>query len=183
MARKAWDGMLTRDVPRRIRAMLESPGRRAHADSSLRYLLSGAARCGACGQPLRVRARERYNCVALGCMKVAASRPFMDEAVTEVELERLRRIDGGTVFAPDQDDAQVVAARRELHELQEHLEGFYTQAAQRKLSAEGLARVEAQIRPKIAALEQRIRRLSSPPALAALAGVDVPAVWDILSVG
>lgn len=184
VARDAWEGILTRDEQRRIRAMLETPGRRPHADSSLKYLLSGAATCGACGEPLRVRRQSsNYNCVAVGCQRVSARRLLMDAEVTEIVHERLRRRDSAALFAPEVDDEAIAAMKREIRDLTEHLDGFYAQAAMRKLSAEGLARVEAQIRPQIDAAEEKLRRLSTPPALAALEGVDVLKVWPDLPVG
>lgn len=63
---------------------------------------------------------------------------------------------------------EITRLRDELEEMKAHLRGHYTMAAQRKLSAEGLAAVEAQMLPDIKATEKRLETLRVPPSLRGL---------------
>lgn len=183
----AWPAIISEDEHRMLCNLLEAPGRRNHADSSLSYQLSGAALCGACERVLRAGAgkvgRGRYECRWTDCNRVAGPMAKMDAFVDLMVTTRLQEPDGMKVFAPPADDAALAAAKREKRELQDHLDGFYEMAGKKRLSGAGLAKVEAEILPQIEAVERKIRKLSTPPVLHRLAGMDVVGGWPRLPVG
>lgn len=183
----AWPGVVTEDEHRQLLAALEVPRRgrrRNHGGTALTHQLSGAGLCGVCGHALRTERATRYVCKWRGCGKVSARISDMDEAVDRMILPWLRRDDAAGAFTPDDDDDdEVREVRRDLQERRDHLEKFYDDAAENKLSAETVARMEALLKRKIDELEARVRKLSTPTALRALAGVDVPGEWSTLPVG
>lgn len=185
IATDAWPAILDRDDHSRLRALLEAPGRlRNHGRHELAHQLSGAAICGGrCGTALRTLGGVRYACRKSGCMQVVASMAEMDNAVDRMVVARLLQVDVSAVFAPAVDDVQVQAVRRELAEAREHLAGFYAEAGLGRLSARAVATVEATALPRIDRLENKLRRLATPPALRDLAQVDVAGTWHDLPVG
>ncbi|MBL7501614.1 hypothetical protein I6A84_06930, partial [Frankia sp. CNm7] len=60
------------------------------------------------------------------------------------------------------DDSRAVAARRRLAELQGRLSGFYTNAAAGRISAEGLAAIEAELLPQITAAQTEADTVTVP---------------------
>jgi site-specific DNA recombinase len=185
IATGAWPAILDRDDHRRLRALLEAPGRlRNHGRHELAHQLSGAAICGGrCGTPIRTLRGTKYACRRPGCMQVAASMSAMDDVVDRLVIARLRQVDVAAVFAPAVDDAQIQKVRRELAEAREHLAGFYAEAGAGRLSARAVATVEAATLPRIDRLEGKLRRLATPPVLRELATVDVAGTWHALPVG
>jgi len=177
IAEAVWPPILTVEQHRALCTLLTQPGRRHHVDSTLRHMLSGAARCGVCGSVLRTESIHRYVCKARGCHGVSAAIGPMNAVVGAAVRGRLARPDAVDIFAPPTDDAALRAAQQEVRDLREHLAAFVTQAAARKLTAATLAEVEQRVRPQIETAERRVRRLSVPPALAAYADVDVAARW------
>lgn len=181
VARDAWPALIPRDKFRAVKALLEAPGRVDRRDPGLKYMCSGGAFCGPCGGPLRLKIRTDFYFCPL-CNKVGAARHLMDRDLSKVMVARLQRPDAlaALIAEPDEDAAE--KARAELGDLREHLDGFYVKAAARQISAEGLAKVEAGIRPQIDHLERRLRELATPPALRDLADIDVAGGWYELPV-
>lgn len=179
-----WPALLTLDEHRKLVRLLTEPGRRLHQDSSLRHMLSGAARCAACNGVLRYCHHRvpSYACRGRGCMQVAAKADAMEDFVSEMVRKRLQQPDAAAVFAPPGNDSELEAAQGELDELRNRLAEFVAQATDPKvkLSAASLAAIEARLAPQIEAAEQRVRKLSTPTVLARYANVDVPARWDRL---
>jgi hypothetical protein len=184
IAEAIWESILDSDQHAALVALLRTPGRRNHTDSTLAHELSGAAVCSECGLTLRTQGRTRYVCRLRGCGKVTASIALMDDAVGRLVCTRLARPDAAPVFAPAADDShELEEARRELRELKAHLAGFVDLAKARKLSAESLAAVEAGTIPQIREAERKVRLLSTPSTLAAYADIDIPAQWEYLEPG
>jgi site-specific DNA recombinase len=176
-----WEPLLSERDQRRLRALLTAPDRRAHQDSTLRYMLSGAARCYRCGKVLRAVGRLKYACVARGCMAVAAKIADVDRDVSALIVARLQKPDAADLFTPtDDSDGQLAVAQTELADLRAHLAEHVELAAARKLSAATLAAVEQRLTPQIERAEARVTKLATPSRLAEFAGVDVAAVWDDL---
>jgi DNA invertase Pin-like site-specific DNA recombinase len=175
-----WPPILTVEQHQSLCAMLTVPGRRHHTDSTLRHMLSGAALCGKCRQPLRTMHATRYLCVNRTCFGVSASAPLMERAVSVMVQARLAEPDAARIFAPPTDDDSLRSAQRELKELKEYLSGFVALATTRQLTPARLVEVERQILPQIERAEKRIRQLSLPVALAEYADLDVAQRWDSL---
>lgn len=181
IADAVWPAMFTDKQARELRALLTTPGRRHHQDSSLAWMLSGAARCYKCRRPLRTGTaygKRKYNCITRGCMAVAALIADVDAAVTVIVLGRLGSADAReAMFAPRTDDAALQVARDELDALQADLREYRKLAMARKITPASFAEFEADLVPRIGAAETKVNRLQMPPALAEFADVDIVAKW------
>ena len=92
----AWPPVLDRVTWEAVCAVLTTKaGRFGYATNARRYLLSGIARCGACGSGLQIRVESRrthltgYGCVQSGCRKVQRSMELLDEYVITRVLAKL----------------------------------------------------------------------------------------------
>lgn len=180
-----WPAILDEDVWRRCKALLRQPGRAQHlGETRLKWMLSGAVECGyGCEGTLRPHQgnhARKYACWS--CWRIAVSGDDLDSYITKVALERLRRPDAADLFQPR---ADTVAARRAdgaAAELRGELAEWRALAKARKVSPASFAEIEAGLLPKLAEAEETARRLSAPPPLPELIGVDVADRWDELAV-
>lgn len=174
-----WPAILDRATFDSCARILEDPARRTQKDTRLLYFLSGAMTCGACGGIMRtsvLRAGIRgYACAACRCVTIKADP--VDGLIAEMVVARLQDEDALAQAAPPTDDAALAAAEDEVADLQKRLDDHYVQSARGKLTAGGLAKVEAELLPMIRNAEATKRRLATPPALRDLAGVDVARSW------
>lgn len=176
IAPEAWRALVrTLDDPARVL----TPGRGGKV-----HLLSGIARCGVCGGPLRVgrsKAYLAYRCQENSC--TSRGQDYMDEYVTEVVIGRLSLPDAGALLlaADDGSEREQAAERAESvrHRLDEAAQAF----ASGLLTMRQLETISGQLRPELAALELA----AAPPpdrsyVLGDLIGSDdVRASWDRLS--
>jgi site-specific DNA recombinase len=133
IGRAGWPAILEEDTWRGVRAVLEDPTRRTNTTVARRWLLSGLAVCGVCGDPVRSfsasakrrRAKPVYTCrTGKHVIRDAAEVDALVEAVT---VERLSRPDARDLLTPDQQgddptalhlrDAALAARLRELGRL------------------------------------------------------------------
>jgi site-specific DNA recombinase len=84
----AWEPVLDRETWEAVCAVLDARAAGfGYATNARKWLLSGIARCGACGSGLQVRMEQRrthltgYGCVRPGCRKVQRSAALLDEYV------------------------------------------------------------------------------------------------------
>ncbi len=101
-------------------------------------------------------------------MKIA--RVPLERVVEAAVLARLALADAGEVFTVGVDQDEFGAAKDDLADLRATMKGHYRQAAMRRLSPEGLAEMEAELKPQITKAEDRVRKLQTPSGLAALGG-------------
>lgn len=189
--RGAWPAIVEEGLFGQANAMLSRPERAPRTDPSVRYLLSGIARCGSCGGPLYRsgggrRSAPAYYCADKHC--VSRNAAGLEEYVVPRVIALLARLQLGV----DDDDADpaLEEAQRELEELRARLEGFADAAAEGRVTSEGaitpatLARIEARLAPKIEAAQRRVQALRVPRMLA-LSRVNGPIedVWDDLGIG
>jgi site-specific DNA recombinase len=92
----AWQPILDRETWEAVCAVLDAKAAGfGYATNARRYLLSGIARCGACGSGLQIRMESRrthltgYGCVKPGCRKVQRSRELLDEYVITRVIAKL----------------------------------------------------------------------------------------------
>lgn len=91
----AWLPVLDRETWEAVCAVLDAKAKGfGYATNARRYLLSGIARCSACGSGLQIRVESRrthltgYGCVKPGCRKVQRSLELLDEyVITRVLLK------------------------------------------------------------------------------------------------
>jgi site-specific DNA recombinase len=102
-----WPAILDEDTWRGVCAVLEDPGRRTNTTVARRWLLSGLARCGVCGDAVRsfsASAQRRKTKPVYTCRTgkhVIRGAAEVDAYVTAVILERLSRPDARELLAPD----------------------------------------------------------------------------------
>ncbi len=180
----AWPAILTEQLQRECRDVLKAEGRSKERDGAVVHVLSGIVMCGSCGGPLRVdpggKGHLYYLCKSKS-RHVGIRKAVLEEYVQEVVLARLGREDFADLLADNLDD-DVQLAEEEAARLRTTLEGFYEQAKPtvpeaERLSPIGLARMEREYLPLIAAAEGRAKRLRVPPVLRAVAGPEIRSKW------
>jgi DNA invertase Pin-like site-specific DNA recombinase len=174
-----WEPLIDGATFDAIGERLERPGARGGHD--VKHLLSGWAKCGRCGGAMYVGkagGKLTYEC-APGRGHVARNQEHLDAYVTAVILERLATIDFSDLHAENPD---AVEARAEAAEMRQRLDGAADKYAAGEISPSMLAKVEANLTPKIKAAEKRARAAAVPPNLDALAGEGVDARWDALTI-
>lgn len=157
--------IVTEDQWRAVVAILESPERRAHARAStVKYLLSGLARCGTCGGPMGVGWVHRrngqkvsvYKCTnttAGGRERDGRSHPArmterVDEYVAAVVLARLGRADVVDLFAVDRRD-EVRGLESERDTIRQNLDALADQAGEGHITVAQMGKVSKRLRERL----------------------------------
>jgi DNA invertase Pin-like site-specific DNA recombinase len=102
-----WPPILDEATWRGVVAVLTDPGRRTNTSVARRWLLSGLAVCGVCGDPVRsfsASSRRRNTNPVYTCRTgkhVVRDAAAVDQFVTAVILERLSRPDARELLTPD----------------------------------------------------------------------------------
>jgi site-specific DNA recombinase len=182
-----WSAIIDGETFDRIAVKLADPSRTTMRRAPTVRLLSGVARCGMCGGPLRYAKqgsatrgyRLTYTCVRNHC--VARDLESLEAFVTAVVLERLSRPDARAAMSDRDPDPAVEAAMQEAVDLRARLDDAVGQFTTGKLTASTLARIEGDLMPRIAEAERRARVTGLPTAAADIAGEDDPtAAWEAL---
>lgn len=179
----AWEPVLDRATWEAMCAILDArAGRYAgKMTNGRKYLLSGLATCGPCGEPVQIRYQTRrpdqsgYGCVTPGCHRVQRNREHLDEYVITAVLARLA--DAGTPPGHVPVDAATAAELRALTEERAAVEEMVKD--HRKGRADLLmARLDS-LDARISELSERISAGTGAQLLAAHAGI-TRAQWDDL---
>lgn len=159
-----WEPILPRDTWEAVCAVLDGRGgqRKRVAD---KYLLSGIATCGACGEPMYVGGNahgpKHYRCNA--CAKVSRSMTWTDDQVVDVVKELLERPEiraaraSATGKRPTRALAELIALRERRQQL---LRDFALD-----VSADDLASMLGAVDERIAALGAEGSRFDGAAAL------------------
>lgn len=186
-----WPAILSDTDHQRLVAKLTEPDRRSFTDPAIKHLLSGLAKCGECGGPLREqknRSIRGYICKVSFC--VAVKTTWVEDFVTEAVLARAALLDVREIFRTDDDgDSARIAAGAELAGLRRELrEAENSVGTPGGISIALLGRLETRLAPLIADAERRAAPPAPPvppsPALLALtaAGADVRAEWEMFDI-
>jgi DNA invertase Pin-like site-specific DNA recombinase len=178
-----WPAILDQETHDACVAKFDDPARRqTRSGNDVRHLLSGIARCGKCGQPMyRTTVGQgvgTYEC-STGGGHLARNQSHLDAYVIVVLLERLRDVDLDDL---DGDGAELAEARHEADELRQRLNGAVAEFTAGRLSAGLLSKAEANLEPRIADAERRARPTPISPLVTEVAGKDVDARWDRLTI-
>ena len=176
-----WPAIVAEDTWRAVSGILNDPGRRTTTNRARRYLLTGMARCGVCGAPISAggvhTGHLAYRCRS-GNHLIRQAGP-VDEFITELVVERLRRPDAADLIARDRPDVtglatEATALRTRRDQLAEDYgSGLLTRS---QLLA-GTRRIER----RLAEIEARLSDAAQTTVLAAFADrCDVRAIWDTL---
>jgi len=149
-----WPAILDEDVYYRLVAMLRDPKRKTQRGTAIKWWLSGALRCDACDAWLRPHhdrpprgSSRRWRCATRGCGRVTIAAEPVEQYIERAIRARFREPDAATLLEAPTDDRAVASARDRVKALQAQLDAHYAEATALRLSAAGLAAVEAGILP------------------------------------
>lgn len=161
---------------------MTDPRRKTVRDGAIKHLLSGIAVCGTCGAPVVVQKNRGFLAYLCPRFHVSRRQDHVDTLVTAVVQGRLARPDALELLSGDHSDQRVREALGEVAEKRARLESFYDSAAEGKLTAMALARIEARLVPEIEAAERRARHVSVAPVLSQAVGRDIGEQWPGLPI-
>lgn len=178
-----WEPLISVADHHRLNEMHADPDRDKFRNSTaVKHLLTGIARCGLCGGPMRVVAHATrpaaYACRA--CMKTSRNQAHVDEAVTKLVVARLSMPDALAAFSSD--DAAEQEARAELARLEGKLREARQAWEDDELSLSDYKDMKARLSPKIDAARERARPKHLPEALEGMVGPDAADRWQRASV-
>ena len=166
-----WEPILDRGVWNRVRFILSDPSRRTNPVArGRRHLLSGIAKCGVCGNAIRVGKGKAYKAVGSTPEQAGVSKPVyrckvascvtrdqvrLDEFVIGLVCERLARPDAVDLLRRDE-PASSVAARAEVEMLLSRLEVAAADYADDTITRDQLHTITARVRPQIEAAKRRV---------------------------
>lgn len=154
----SWPGIITpkqhEQLKARDRRMRATFGFNSPPGPEPKYLLSGIAKCGVCGEGLRHRAKEGRK-PYYTCRKGHVSRlvDMLDQAVESEIFNRLSAIDPSEYESDDADDSAVMA---EIEELERQLVEWETEAIAGRVSPGVFGRAERDLTARIEALRGKI---------------------------
>lgn len=167
---------------RQVRAILTDPGRRTSPGPKPTTLLSGIARCGVCGEPVRGSQRSHgvltYRCVR-AC--VSRRRRRLDPVVTDAVLDYLEaNADALRAEAAAATAVDLGPERAEAGRIRSQLEALSDLLAAGELELADYTTSTRKLRDRLAAIEADLAS-SSPRPVTAGALDDIRARWDELS--
>jgi site-specific DNA recombinase len=178
----AWTPTLDPDTWRGVVAVLGDPARNTTSSRARRWLLSGLALCGVCGEPVRSsvaawgdRRLPSYICPAGHVRRNAAE---LDAYVEAIVVERLSRPDAAELLAPD-----LTGDTAELHArdaaLRARLDGLGRMYGDGAIDASQLQSGTATIRDQREQITTSLAATSRGSVLAGVADAADPAkVWE-----
>jgi site-specific DNA recombinase len=175
-----WPPIYDQETYHRLHALLGDPARKVTTGSAFRYLLSGIAKCGKCGQPVRVlitgRRRgqdvKRYAYVCGSCHGISRDQERVDQLITKLVTQRLAQPDARAIFSPEPDPLLIAEANR----LRTKLEFVAGQFAKDQITGDQLTRITSTVRPRLQEIEAQLRPVVVD--LADLATPDIAKRWD-----
>lgn len=171
--------ILDADTFDRVRAALLDPARRSSpADLSVKYLLSGLARCGRCDAAMYASPSGRggpmiYKCFASAHM--ARRLDLVDEVVTATIVARLA---DPLLTAALRAPVDLHALRAEAVELRDRRDALAAMLADGMLSALSVKTQAGKLTDRIGGLERQIAAATRDDPVAEVADApDIPAMW------
>jgi site-specific DNA recombinase len=180
LGKAEWPAVVAEEKWRAVRALLTDPARRTNGGAQPRWLLSGIARCGVCGEVVNVTLLEStrnsvpsYTCKA--GKHVVRNAAELERHVCAAIVARLRRPDAIELLRPARPGVDLAGLRAEEAELQRRKDEL----------AGNLELDERSLVLRAAALQKRIEEIQAARADAArgsvFAGVvdapDVEKAW------
>ncbi|MEU5624218.1 recombinase family protein [Streptomyces tendae] len=186
-----WPAIVPQELFDQVQQIVKDPARLTTKDWSVKYLLSGIARCGACehGPHLRVvktRGVRAYQCSEgyHTMMRVAMLEGYVEQAL--LDWLQLRAVDA---FRTDDQQAEAAKARTRLAGLKQQLAEAQEKAAafdengRPRLSVDSLTMLESRLMPLIEAAEAESRVVQVSPLIQGLIGADdVEERWEALTI-
>jgi site-specific DNA recombinase len=174
-----WPPIFDEDTYHRLRSLLSNPARKVTTGSAYRYLLSGIAKCGKCGRPVRVlltgrgrgtnEKRRSYTCGH--CHGISRNLESVDRLIIKLVTRRLAKPDAKAIFTPEPDLLLVAEANR----LRNKLEFVADQFAKDEIDGDQFTHITSMVRPKLRAIEAQLR--PAPLDFSDLATPDIGKRW------
>jgi site-specific DNA recombinase len=183
-----WPEIVTPEEHARLTVLLSDPRRKDNKEGShVKHLLTGIARCGECGAPVRIISgyrpngthRVRYGCAKSHCVQRAAEP--VDTMIERLIIARLSQPDILAVLADTTQDTEAQEAATEVARLRAKLARARALVDADRLSLESLADLESRTLPRIAEAERKARPRHVPGAVLDVAGPDAAARWSALA--
>jgi site-specific DNA recombinase len=174
-----WEPIFSVETYERVQAILADPARRSSNSGRNRYLLSGIAICGKCGEPLRVIVAHKQRPAAYTCSVgycVRRRQQDVDEVVTRAVIGRLSKPDAVTLLSP-KDDKEATSRVSEAAAMRAKLDLAADQFADGLIEASQLERITARLRPRLRELESQIQSAVSAPELVDVLSPDIGSRW------
>lgn len=188
VAEGVWPAILDADTWAAVERMRTNRKRPHHWSNVTKYLLSGLAVCGVCGNPMLSRpdrskrkdgsfvTRVTYSCRTGWCTQRAIEP--VDDLVERVLVARLSSPDAADLLVPREDLAPLEA---EIADLRQRSDDLAALVADGTLRPAAVRERQAILKPRIEALEARIEALRGHSGLGALIGAsDVAERWRAL---
>jgi site-specific DNA recombinase len=183
-----WDPIYDEDTHTRVVTILRDPQRKTNRGAEIKHLVSCIALCGReeCDGTMRVNAARKayggrpnphpigYQCGT--CMRVRRKQTLVDEVVERVMIARLERPDALDKLATGDPD-RLGELREIIAGLEARLLHYADQAADNEITDQQLARINAKLRPQLAAAEAEMESCHPNPGILKLAGPDAAAKW------
>jgi DNA invertase Pin-like site-specific DNA recombinase len=182
VARAKWPALIDEDTWRGVVAVLGDPARNTTASRARKWLLSGLAVCGMCGEPVRSnvatwgdRRVPSYTCPQHHVRRQAEA---LDAYIEAIVLERLSRPDARELLMPDQ-SGDVAALHAQDSGLRARLDELGRLYGHGLIDALQLASGTASIRSQREEITAELAAAASGSVLAGVVdAVDPEAVWN-----
>jgi site-specific DNA recombinase len=172
--------MVSEEVYRAARAILDDPGRRTATTTSRRFLLSGLARCHHCGETVvsnrSQNGNRTYSCRTSRSLARAAEP--IDDFVTRVVLARLAQPDALDLLAA-RDERDVTALRVEAAALRVRLDELADSFADGVITRGQMERGTDRARTRLEIVEQELAAAGGVSVLEELVTAgNIGAMWE-----
>jgi site-specific DNA recombinase len=175
-----WPPLIDEVTHHQVLAVLKDPGRRTSTGSAAAHLLSGIARCGRCGGPIRAtvnRTTLSYKCAENAC--VSRKRSVVDALVTSAVLQRLAQPNVAALArGPRQDQAEDHLA--EAERLRQRLDEAAMAYAEGIIDLRQMQLISNELRPLSEAAELRAQHVEQSRLFGGLPSEPdaVAAAWE-----
>ncbi len=190
VGRGLWEPIVDVATYDRVRVLLTDPARRTTPGAAGRSrLLSGLARCGVCGAPLRAakgkaykgKAKDTYRCPSSSC--VTRDLEQLDGYINTIVCRRLARSDAVDLLRRDEPESATLA-RQAVEDLRSRLDVAAADYADDAITAQQLRTITARLHPRLLVAERLVP--ASRPDLQVLGDLvgtaDIESVWQALDV-
>jgi site-specific DNA recombinase len=180
-----WQPLVDEASWRGVHAILTDPARKGGSNRA-RWLLSGVARCGVCGETVKIGSGSGRNgrkwaiYVCKSGSHLGRRADYCDTLVSAVVVERLSQPDAQGLLVADQPDRDdCVLEARALRSQIEEAVSLYSEGV---LSAAELRTTKARLTERLAEVEERLIDKRRNDVLGDVVGDDAEARWLALSV-
>ncbi|MDG3012420.1 recombinase family protein [Rhodococcus sp. D2-41] len=176
-----WEPLISLEEHYAVVALLGDPSRKNPRGTAPVHLLSGIAQCGVCGSPVRRLNGGRYPKYQCVNAHVARSQRQVDRLVRAVIVKTLADPDFAARLADTGTD-QVRDATLAVRAIEKKLADAADAYVAGEITVAMLARIEAQLEPKLQEAKSAAVPVIPNRTLAALAGPDAGPRWDDLPI-